>query len=152
MRVLVLTDDLVGPAMAGSALRAWELARVLLAADHEVVLSAATGSSHPEGHGPPVVNKAPWRWADAVLAPPWCLPPRAFVGRHVLVIDGATPRSRLPGARWLPSRRIALAGAWTLAAFVLTAAFIQPENVAAGATAPLVLRPGESFTYPLQEG
>jgi len=57
MRVLVLTDDLVGPVMAGSALRAWELARVLLDDGHEVVLSAATGSSHPEGHGPPVVAK-----------------------------------------------------------------------------------------------
>jgi glycosyltransferase involved in cell wall biosynthesis len=91
MRVLVLTDDLVGPSMAGSALRAWELARVLLAAGHEVVLSAADGSSHPEGHGPPVVAKPPWRWADAILSPPWCLPPRAFVGRQLLVVDGVTP-------------------------------------------------------------
>jgi glycosyltransferase involved in cell wall biosynthesis len=91
MRVLVLTDDLVGPAMAGSALRAWELSRVLLAAGHEVVLSAANGSAHPEGHGPPVVAKPPWRWADAVIAPPWCLPPRAFLGSHLLVIDGVTP-------------------------------------------------------------
>jgi glycosyltransferase involved in cell wall biosynthesis len=91
MRVLVLTDDLVGPAMAGSAFRAWELARVLLGAGHEVVLSAAAGSAHPEGHGPPVVDRPPWRWADAVLAPPWCLPPRAFLGDHVLVVDGVTP-------------------------------------------------------------
>ncbi len=88
MRVLVLTDDLVGPSMAGSALRAWELARVLLGAGHEVVLSAADGSSHPEGHGPPVVAKPPWRWADAILSPPWCLPPRAFLGRQLLVVDG----------------------------------------------------------------
>lgn len=91
MRVLVLTDDLVGPSMAGSALRAWELARVLLGAGHEVVLSAAAGASHPEGHGPPVVTKPPWRWADAVLSPPWCLPPRAFLGDQLLVIDGVTP-------------------------------------------------------------
>jgi len=91
MRVLVLTDDLVGPAMAGSALRAWELARVLLNNGHEVVLSAATGSAHPEGHGPPVVDKPPWRWADLLLAPPWCLPPRAFFGDHLLVVDGITP-------------------------------------------------------------
>ncbi|MCW8984107.1 MAG: hypothetical protein OQK55_02095 [Thermoanaerobaculales bacterium] len=91
MRVLVLTDDLVGPSMAGSALRAWELARVLLSAGHEVVLSAAAGSSHPEGHGPPVVAKPPWRWADAILSPPWCLPPRAFLGRQLLVVDGVTP-------------------------------------------------------------
>jgi hypothetical protein len=91
MRVLVLTDDLVGPVMAGSALRAWELARVLLDDGHEVVLSAATGSSHPEGHGPPVVAKPPWRWPDAVLAPAWCLPPRAFLGNRLLVVDGVTP-------------------------------------------------------------
>ena len=91
MRVLVHTDDLVGPSMAGSALRAWELARVLLGAGHEVVLSAAAGSSHPEGHGPPVVTKPPWRWPDAILSPPWCLPPRAFLGHQLLVIDGVTP-------------------------------------------------------------
>jgi hypothetical protein len=91
MRVLILTDDVVGPVMAGSALRAWELARVLLGAGHEVVLAAASGSSHPEGHGPPVVAKPPWRWPDAVLAPPWCLPPRAFLGNQLLVVDGATP-------------------------------------------------------------
>jgi glycosyltransferase involved in cell wall biosynthesis len=91
MRLLVFTDDLVGPAMAGSALRAWELSRVLLAAGHEVILAAAEGSTHPEGHGPPVVVKPPWRWADAVLAPPWCLPPRAFLGNHLLVVDGVTP-------------------------------------------------------------
>ena len=91
MRVLVLTDDLVGPSMAGSALRAWELSRVLLGADHEVVLGAAAGSSHPEGHGPPVVTNPPWRWADAVLSPPWCLPPRAFLGSQLLVVDGVTP-------------------------------------------------------------
>jgi glycosyltransferase involved in cell wall biosynthesis len=91
MRVLVLTDDVVGPAMAGSALRAWELSRVLLNAGYEVVLSAAPESSHPEGHGPPVITRPPWRWADAVLSPPWCLPPRAFIGKHLLVVDGATP-------------------------------------------------------------
>jgi glycosyltransferase involved in cell wall biosynthesis len=91
MRVLILTDDLVGPSMAGSALRAWELSRVLLGAGHEVVLGAAAGSSHPEGHGPPVVTEPPWRWADAVLSPPWCLPPRAFIGSRLLVVDGVTP-------------------------------------------------------------
>ena len=91
MRILVLTDDLVGPSMAGSALRAWELARVLLGSGHEVVLAAAAGSSHPEGHGPPVVARAPWRWADAVLSPPWCLPPRAFLGNQLLVVDGINP-------------------------------------------------------------
>ncbi|MDX2436788.1 MAG: hypothetical protein QNL88_07050 [Acidobacteriota bacterium] len=91
MKVLVVTDDRVGPMMAGSALRAWELSRVLLQAGHDVVLSAAAGSSHPEGHGPPVVSKTRWRGIDAVVGAPWSLPPRAFVGDHLLVIDGATP-------------------------------------------------------------
>jgi len=91
VRVLVLTDDRVGPVMAGSALRAWELARVLLSNGHDVVLAAANGSLHPEGHGPKVVESPPWRWADALVAPPWCLPPRAFVGNHLLVIDGINP-------------------------------------------------------------
>ena len=91
MKVLVLTDDRVGPVMAGSALRSWELSRVLLAAGHEVVLGAAAGSSHPEGHGPPVVVRPPWRWAQVVVSPPWCLPPRSFLGGRTLVVDGATP-------------------------------------------------------------
>ena len=91
MKVLVVTDDKVGPVMAGSALRAWELSRVVLAAGHEVELTAAQGSGHPEGHGPPVIARPRWAWADAVLAPPWCLPPRAFIGKHRLVVDGATP-------------------------------------------------------------
>jgi len=91
VKVLVVTDDRVGPVMAGSALRAWELSRVLLEAGHEVVLAAAAGSNHPEGHGPPVVSKAQWRGIDAVVGAPWSLPPRAFVGSHLLVVDGATP-------------------------------------------------------------
>lgn len=91
MRVLVLTDDRVGPLMAGSAMRAWEIARVLLDAGHEVVLAAATGSAHPEGHGPPVVENPRWGWAEAVVAAPWSLPPRAFLGRRLLIVDGATP-------------------------------------------------------------
>ena len=91
MKIVVLTDDRVGPVMAGSALRAWELARVLLAAGHDVVVAAASGSRHPEGHGPTVVEEAPWGWAEALVSPPWCLPPRAFLGNHLLVIDGITP-------------------------------------------------------------
>ena len=91
MRVVVLTDDRVGPVMAGSGLRAWELARVLLAAGHNVVLAAASGSRHPEGHGPKVVEDPPWSWAEVLISPPWCLPPRAFLGNHLLVIDGITP-------------------------------------------------------------
>jgi len=91
MRILVVTDDHVGPAMAGSGLRAWELARVLLAAGNEVVLAGGSGSIHPEGHGPPVVTTPRWRWAEAVVGQPWSLPPRAFVGNHLLVVDGVTP-------------------------------------------------------------
>ena len=91
MRVLVLTDDQVGPQMAGSALRAWELSRVLIGAGHDVVLAGADGSAHPEGHGPEIVRRPRWRWAEAVLAPAWCLPPRAFLGNHLLVVDGITP-------------------------------------------------------------
>ena len=77
--------------MAGSALRAWELARVLIGTGHDVVLAGADGSAHPEGHGPKIVRKPRWGWAEAVLAPAWCLPPRAFVGNHLLVVDGITP-------------------------------------------------------------
>jgi len=91
LRILLLTDDRVGPQMAGSALRAWELARALIGADHDVELSAADGSTHPEGHGPKIVHTPRWRWADAVVAPAWCLPPRAFLGNHLLVVDGITP-------------------------------------------------------------
>ena len=91
MRILVLTDDRVGPQMAGSALRAWELARVLIGAGHDVVLSGGDGSAHPEGHGPRIVRTPRWRWAEAVVAPAWCLPPRAFLGTHLLVVDGINP-------------------------------------------------------------
>ncbi len=91
MRVLVATDDVTGPNMAGSALRAWELARVLAATGHQVVLSAGPGSSPPGPDGPALARRPPWRWSDAVVAPPWSLPPRAFLGGHRLVVDGVTP-------------------------------------------------------------
>ncbi len=91
MKILLVTDDLVGPTMAGSALRAWELARVLAREDHEVRLAAAPGSAPPDPTGPEVVDRPPWSWAEAVVAPPWSLPPRAFVGRRRLVVDGVTP-------------------------------------------------------------
>jgi len=91
MRVLVSTDDLVGPAMAGSALRAWELGRALGRAGHEVRIAGAPGSAAVPGGGPVVVPRPPWRWADAVVAAPWSLPPQAFLGRRVLVVDGVTP-------------------------------------------------------------
>jgi glycosyltransferase involved in cell wall biosynthesis len=90
VRILVATDDTVGPVMAGSALRAFELARVLERHGHDLRLAAA--SSHPAADsGPPLVSEPPWGWAEAVVAPPWSLPPRAFLGRHLLIADGITP-------------------------------------------------------------
>jgi hypothetical protein len=57
-----------------------------------VCVAAAPGSRAPAGEGPPLVARPPWRWADAVIAPVWSLPPRSFVRRRtVLVADGATP-------------------------------------------------------------
>lgn len=91
MRVLVATDDLVGPEMAGSAVRAWELARALAVAGHEVVLAGAPGSTAPAGDGPEVVAAPRWRRADAVVAAPWSLPPAAFLRARRLVVDGVTP-------------------------------------------------------------
>ncbi len=91
MRVLVHTDDRVGPAMAGSALRAWELARVLAAAGHRVRLAAAPGSTALAPDGPEVTTRARWSRTDAVLAAPWHLPPLAFLGSRLLVVDGVTP-------------------------------------------------------------
>lgn len=90
MRVLVATDDTVGPVMAGSALRAFELARVLELHGHQVRL-AAPGSLPRGEDGPRLVAEPPWGWAEAVVAPPWSLPPRAFLGRHLLIADGITP-------------------------------------------------------------
>jgi glycosyltransferase involved in cell wall biosynthesis len=91
MRILMLTDDLVGPTMAGSALRAWELARVLEHAGHTVRLVAAPGSQPPSTDGPHPDSRPSWTWAQAVVAQAWCLPPRAFVGSHLLIADGVTP-------------------------------------------------------------
>jgi len=91
MRVLFLTDDRLGPSMAGSALRAWELANVLAGAGHEVRLTAARGSSKPHESLVELIETPDWRWAEAVIAPPWSLHLPAFTGRHLLVIDGATP-------------------------------------------------------------
>ena len=91
MRVLFLTDDQLGPAMAGSALRAWELANALAGAGHEVRLAAAEGSSIPRESPVELVEALGWRWPEAVVAPPWSLHLPAFTGDHLLVIDGATP-------------------------------------------------------------
>ncbi len=90
MRILVLTDDLLGPVMAGSALRAWELGRALKGARHEVVVAGAAGSTAP-GRGPEVTTKPRWSWPDAVVSAPWNLPPRAFARRSLLIVDGVTP-------------------------------------------------------------
>ena len=91
MRITVLTDDRLGPAMAGSALRAWELARVLAAAGHQVRIGAAPGSEPPAAEGPPVAAGTRLGDAEAVLSAPWNLPPRALLGRRVLILDGVTP-------------------------------------------------------------
>lgn len=91
MRVAVLSDDRLGPAMAGSAVRAWELGRVLAAAGHEVAVRGGPGSSAPDSRGPRVVERLRLGRFDAVLGPVWCLPPRALLGRHRLIADGATP-------------------------------------------------------------
>jgi glycosyltransferase involved in cell wall biosynthesis len=91
MRVLFLTDDQLGPSMAGSALRAWELASALARAGHEVRLTAPEGSSKPNDAEVSLVDRPCWTWAEVVVAPPWSLHLPAFTGRHLLVIDGATP-------------------------------------------------------------
>lgn len=91
MRVLVLTDDLVGPVMAGSGLRAHELARALRGAGHPVRVVAAPGSGAPDPSAPEVDARPRWGWAQAVLVPAWSVPPRALLGRRLLLVDGATP-------------------------------------------------------------
>jgi len=91
MRVLFLTDDQLGTVMAGSALRSWELANALAGAGHEIRLTAAPGSSKPHDSPVDLVKTPEWGWAEAVVAPPWSLQLPAFSGRHLLVIDGATP-------------------------------------------------------------
>jgi len=91
MRILLLTDDRLGSAMAGSALRAWELANALAGAGHEVRLTAAPGSSKPHDSPVELVETPHWGWPEAVVTPPWSLHLQAFAGHHLLVIDGATP-------------------------------------------------------------
>jgi len=91
MKVLVLTDDRLGPSMAGSALRAWELANALAAAGHEVRLAAEQSSSKPSESVVEVVESPDWSWPETVVAPPWSLHMPAFTGNHTLIIDGATP-------------------------------------------------------------
>jgi glycosyltransferase involved in cell wall biosynthesis len=90
MKVLVATDDRIAPAMAGSALRAWELGRAL-AAEHDVIVAGAPGSCAPAADGPGVVESPPWRWAEAIVAAPWILQPAALASGVRLVVDGITP-------------------------------------------------------------
>jgi glycosyltransferase involved in cell wall biosynthesis len=67
-----------------------------------------------------VVTRPPWRWAEAVVAPAWCLPPRSFLGRHLLVVDGATPLlaelSVLPDSAEIKQRRLTAAARLPLVA------------------------------------
>lgn len=91
MRVVVATDDTLGPMMAGSALRAWELGRVLDAHGHDVLVVGGPGSQPPGPAGPVVATRAPRGWTEVLIAPPWSLPPRSFVGNRLLIADAITP-------------------------------------------------------------
>jgi glycosyltransferase involved in cell wall biosynthesis len=91
MKILIITDDTLGPTMAGSALRAWEMARVLAREDHELRIAAAPRSTLPCRAPIELVAHPSWRWAEAVIAPPWSLHLPAFIGDHRLIVDGATP-------------------------------------------------------------
>ncbi|MCP4900847.1 MAG: glycosyltransferase family 4 protein [bacterium] len=109
MRVVVQTDDRLGPAMAGSALRAWELARAVTAAGHTVRIMAAAGSSPVTDAGPAPEDHVEPGWAQAVISPPWNLSPSQFTASSLLIIDGVTPLlaelSVLPGTRQVLRRR-----------------------------------------------
>lgn len=91
MRVVVATDDRIGPRMAGSALRAWEIARAIAGAGHSVRLVAASGSTPIDGSGPPPELVVEPGWAQAMIAPPWSLTLDDFRADRLLIIDGATP-------------------------------------------------------------
>jgi glycosyltransferase involved in cell wall biosynthesis len=91
MRIAVVTDDRLGPAMAGSAVRAWEISRVLADADHDVEIVAAAGSEPPAPNGPRVVERPSTIRPDAVVSPPWCAPLGLLLGARRVVIDGVTP-------------------------------------------------------------
>lgn len=91
MRVLIRTDDRLGKSMAGSALRAWEMGRVLEAAGWETRIEAAADSSAPKV-GPPIVDWGSSGWGDVLITPPWSLQPCDFMRRQqLLVLDGVTP-------------------------------------------------------------
>ena len=77
--------------MAGSALRAWEMGRVLELSGFETRIEAAPGSLAP-GEGPKIVEWGEGGWGDVLLTPPWSLRPRDFMNSaRRLIIDGVTP-------------------------------------------------------------
>lgn len=109
MKIAVLTDDRIGSVMAGSAIRAFEMANALAEAGHTVRLVAATGSRSPDDDGHLISDQPSWRWPDAVVSPAWSLSPRALSGRHLLIADGVTPLlaelAELPKAPRVARRR-----------------------------------------------
>lgn len=90
MNVVLVTDDRIGPVMAGSALRTWEVGRVV-AAEHNVVVCGGRGSQAPVRDGPVVSEEPPWDWADVVVSAPWNLRPAMLRSGARLVVDGVTP-------------------------------------------------------------
>ena len=83
-RVLVVTGDVVGPGMAGPAIRAWHMAECL-ADEHDVVLATTSGRSAGEGAGfrleiPDTVRfEQLMDWCDVVVL-------QGFVLLHVPVL------------------------------------------------------------------
>src|SRR5262245_60680316 len=79
-RVLLISNDVVGKAMAGPGIRCWELAQVL-ARDFDVTLAhprSQLGMSHPKFRMCPVADDAPLLRqlvdeADVILLDPWSL-------------------------------------------------------------------------------
>jgi len=90
MRVLIRTDDRIGERMAGSALRAWEMARALQFYRFEVRIEAAEGSVAP-GPGPEIGEKITGFRPEVVIVAPWSLRTSDLLGSHLLIIDGVTP-------------------------------------------------------------
>src|SRR5579864_6890564 len=74
-RVLIVTGDRVGRAMAGPAIRCWEMARMLTAAGHEAQI-ASPGPSDREPAGFEVVARS-----DGAF-------PRAIDRADVIVVQG----------------------------------------------------------------
>lgn len=72
-RVLIASTDLVGSAMAGPAIRAWEMARVLTEAGHDVELLAARLADPPAapfrvGTASDATVRRAESWADVLIA------------------------------------------------------------------------------------